>query len=212
MDNGGLPDGPVELFNVVIVGAGPGRLAVSQQLSARSISHTVLERGDHPAWMWGHVYDSLRLHTGKQLSSLPGMPFPAETSLSPTRSEFTSYLHEYAAGFQLPVRAGIEAAGLRQENGKWMGEYGARNECGFALRQVRVQSSIHPNLFFVGHNYDGRGGLYNIRIDTRRIGRQVAKTLGRVKAHKASASTMWNQMGMVRLNHHNSGRSTMVST
>ena len=212
MEQGGLPDVPVETRAVVIVGAGPGGLAVSQQLAARRISHIVLERGDHPAWMWGQVYDSLRLHTGKHLSSQPGMPFPAETSLFATRSEFIPYLHNYAARFKLPVRVGIEATGLRWENGKWMGEYGARNECGFALRQVRVQSSIHPNLFFVGHNYDGRGGLYNIRIDTRRIGRQVAKTLGRVKAHKASASTMWNQMGMVRLNHRNSGRSTMVST
>ena len=181
MENGGLPDGPVELFNVVIVGAGPGGLAVSQQLAARSISHTVLERGDHPAWMWDHVYDSLRLHTGKHLSSQPGMPFPAETSLSPTRSEFTSYFHDYVARFQLHVQTGIEATGLRWENGKWMSEYGARNECGFAQRQGRVQSSIHPNLFFVGHNYDDRGGLYNIRMDARRIGRQVAKSLGQVK-------------------------------
>ena len=181
MEKGELHDVPVESFDVVIVGSGPGGLAVSQQLTARNIRHVILEKGDHPAWMWGQVYDSLRLHTGKHLSSLPGMPFPAETSLFPTRSEFTSYLHNYAAGFQLPVRAGIEATGLRRENGKWMGEYGARNECGFALRQVRVQSSIHPNLFFVGHNYDGRGGLYNIRIDARRIGRQVATSLGQVK-------------------------------
>ena len=62
---------PVKRFDVAIVGGGPGGLAVSQQLAARRISNVVFERGDHAGWMWGQVYDSLRLHTGKHLSSLP---------------------------------------------------------------------------------------------------------------------------------------------
>ena len=100
----GLCELPVERFDVAIVGGGPGGLAVSQQLAARRISNVVLERGDHAGWMWGQVYDSLRLHTGKHLSSLPGMPFPAHTSLFPTRSEFAEYLESYVDRFQLPVR------------------------------------------------------------------------------------------------------------
>lgn len=369
--------------DVVVVGGGPGGLAVSQQLTACNIPHVVLERGDHPAWMWDHVYDSLRLHTGKHLSSLPGMSFPSNTSLFPTRSEFTAYLHYYAEKSKLPVHTGIEATGLRREDGawivetgevnymarivvvatgimsspvlpafpgmevyggqlfhsteyrrpetcpgqsilvigignsaaeiaselaasgrevtvsvrsgaaviprtiagipsqyfgwgiswlpgsvqrqvvqstarlggflhrrqatlprkgdagpcqdvpvvghtivnhitagriklrpgiadftedtvrfndrsawqgdtvllatgyrsaiEWMGEYGARDECGFALRQDRVRSAHHDGLYFVGHNYDGRGGLYNIRIDAKRIARQIARNLRKMK-------------------------------
>ena len=374
---------PMKTTDVVVVGGGPGGLAVSQQLTACNIPHVVLERGDHPAWMWDHVYDSLRLHTGKHLSSLPGMSFPSNTSLFPTRSEFTVYLHDYAEKSKLPVHTGIEATGLRREDGawivetgevnyrarivvvatgimsspflpaftgmevyggqlfhsteyrrpetcsgqsilvigignsaaeiaselaasgrkvtvsvrsgaaviprtiagipsqyfgwgiswlpgsvqrqvvqstarlggilrrrqatlprkgdagpcqdvpvvghtivnhitagriklrpgiadftedtvrfndgsawqgdtvvlatgyrsgiEWMGEYGARDECGFALRQDRVRSAHHDGLYFVGHNYDGRGGLYNIRIDAKRIARQVAGSLRKMK-------------------------------
>ena len=363
-------------FDVVIVGGGPGGLAVSQQLTERRISNVILERGDHAGWMWGHVYDSLRLHTGKHLSSLPGMPFPAGTSLFPSRSEFTSYLESYVDRFQLPIRTGVEVKGLQRENGgwtvetrsgryqsravvvatgimsspvtpnfprassytglmfhsteyrrpeermgqsilvvgignsaaeiaselanagmkvalsvrsganviprsiagipsqylgwsmswlpgpmqrrivrgsgligsllkrsppalprkggfggcqdvpvigraivdhidagrvrltpgiaefsengvrftdgtewlvdtvmlatgyraaiEWMGDYDARDGCGFARRLDRVRSAGHPDLYFVGHNYDGRGGLYNIRIDAKRIARLVA--------------------------------------
>ena len=116
---------PVERFDVAIVGGGPGGLAVSQQLAARRISNVVLERGDHSGWMWEQVYDSLRLHTGKHLSSLPGMPFPAHTSLFPTRSEFAEYLESYVDRFQLPVRTGVEATGLLRENGGWTVETGA---------------------------------------------------------------------------------------
>ena len=69
--------------------------------------------------MWGQVYDSLRLHTGKHLSSLPGMGFPSHTSLFPTRSEFAAYLESYADKFQLPLRTGVPATGLRRSNGEW---------------------------------------------------------------------------------------------
>ncbi len=367
---------PAERFDVVIVGGGPGGLAVSQQLGVRGISNVILERGDHAGWMWGQVYDSLRLHTGKHLSSLPGMPFPAGTSLFPTRSEFAAYLESYADRFKLPLRTGAAATGLRRSNAgwtvetnatpyeslavvvatgimsspvtpdfpgagpypglvfhsteyrrpderlgrstlvvgignsaaeiaselanaamdvtlsvrsganviprsiwgipsqyfgwsmswlpgpvqrrivratglmgnllnrkskalprkrhfdscqdvpvigraivdhinagrvsvapgvaelsrsivrftdgsewsgdsiifatgyraaiEWMGDYGARDECGFASRRDRVRSGNHPDLYYVGHTYDGRGGLYNIRIDARRIGRLIA--------------------------------------
>ena len=115
----------VDRFNVVIVGGGPGGLAVSQQLATRGISSVILERGDRAGWMWGQVYDSLRLHTGKHLSSLPGMPFPARTSLFPTLSEFTAYLESYVHRFQLPIRTGVEARGLHRENGGWIVETGA---------------------------------------------------------------------------------------
>jgi cation diffusion facilitator CzcD-associated flavoprotein CzcO len=37
---------------------------------------------------------------------------------------------------------------------------------GFALRSDRVTSADHPNLFFVGHNYDATGGLQNIVVDS----------------------------------------------
>ena len=105
-----------------MVGGGPAGLAVSQQLQGRGFSSVVIEQGADAGWTWRHVYESLRLHTGKHLSSLPGMPFPRRTSVFPTRSEFIEYLASYAANFRLPIRTGIEATGLRREQGGWMVE------------------------------------------------------------------------------------------
>ena len=123
---------PVESFDAVIVGGGPAGLATSQQLGMRGISNVVLERGSHAGWMWGHVYDGLKLHTGKHLSALPGMSFPPQTSLFPTLSEFTSYVAGYADRFALPLRVRTEVTGLRQDNGAWVvettrGEYAAKS-------------------------------------------------------------------------------------
>jgi thioredoxin reductase len=40
------------------------------------------------------------------------------------------------------------------------------DEKGFARRRDRVTSAEHEGLYFVGHNYDATGGLYNIRRDS----------------------------------------------
>jgi cation diffusion facilitator CzcD-associated flavoprotein CzcO len=45
---------------------------------------------------------------------------------------------------------------------------------GFALRSDRVTSADHPHLYFVGHNYDATGGLYNIRRDAALAAARIA--------------------------------------
>ena len=47
--------------------------------------------------------------------------------------------------------------------------------CGFARRRGRVVSADRPDLYFVGHNYDARGGLFNIARDAPRAVRAITK-------------------------------------
>jgi cation diffusion facilitator CzcD-associated flavoprotein CzcO len=49
---------------------------------------------------------------------------------------------------------------------------------GFARRSDRVTSADQPDLFFVGHNYDAAGGLFNIARDAKVVGRAIADRLG----------------------------------
>ena len=125
---------PVESLDAVIVGGGPAGLATSQQLGMRGISNVVLERGGQAGWMWGHVYDGLRLHTGKHLSALPGMSFPAQASLFPTLSEFTSYVARYAD------RVCIAHSGLHGSDRTETGQrcVGRRNDAGRICGEIRV--------------------------------------------------------------------------
>jgi NAD(P)H-nitrite reductase large subunit len=48
-----------------------------------------------------------------------------------------------------------------------LGSLVTRDSCGFARRRDRVFSLDQPDLYFVGHTYDVRGGLYNIGHDAR---------------------------------------------
>lgn len=120
--------------DVIVVGGGPGGLAVSQQLGERGIEHIVLERGAHPGWMWGQTYDSLRLHTGRHLSALPGMPYPKGTALFPSRAEFLCYLANYVEQFSIPLQVGIEARTLEREGGNWQ----VKTDAGWITAQAVV--------------------------------------------------------------------------
>jgi cation diffusion facilitator CzcD-associated flavoprotein CzcO len=84
----------------------------------------------------------------------------------------------FADGRQEPVDSVILATGYRAAV-DFLGGLIRRDPCGFALRRDRVESADRPGLFFVGHNYDTRGGLYNIALDARRAARGVARRAAR---------------------------------
>jgi putative flavoprotein involved in K+ transport len=92
----------------VVVGAGPAGLAAAAMLGRRGIEAAVLERGEGPATSWRRHYDSLRLHTVRSLSSLPGAPLPRSLGRWVARDGFLAYLEDYAASHRLAIRTGTD--------------------------------------------------------------------------------------------------------
>jgi putative flavoprotein involved in K+ transport len=90
----------------------------------------------------------------------------------------------FADGAEEGFDAVILATGYRAAVG-FLGGLVRVDDCGFAARRNRVFSADQPGIFLVGHNYDLRGGLRNIAIDARRVGR--ALTDGDVRAARARA-------------------------
>ncbi|HXF94676.1 MAG TPA: NAD(P)/FAD-dependent oxidoreductase [Gemmatimonadales bacterium] len=105
---------------VVVVGAGPAGLATSQQLGERGVAHLVLEQGDGPGHCWANAYDSLKLHTGKLMSSLPGLAFPRSYPTFVPRQRFWEYLSRYAERFRLPVETRCRVTAVRRDDGHWV--------------------------------------------------------------------------------------------
>jgi pyridine nucleotide-disulfide oxidoreductase len=112
-------------YDCVVVGAGPAGLATSRELSRRKLSHLVLERGENTGHCWRQAYDSLRLHTGKHLSSLPGMRFSRNTPLFPSRDDFVAYLANYSQRFSLPIEGRTDVRHVRH-SGAWILETATR--------------------------------------------------------------------------------------
>jgi cation diffusion facilitator CzcD-associated flavoprotein CzcO len=120
------------MTDAIVIGAGPAGLAVSRELGRRGVEHTVLEAGPGVGNSWANVYDSLRLHTGRHLSALPGKPLPRSGTLFVRAPDFLDYLREYATSFDLPIRSGARVATVRREGDCWRvestaGAYAARS-------------------------------------------------------------------------------------
>ena len=131
-----------ETYEAVVIGAGPAGLATSRELGRRGVSHVVLERGSTVGTSWRNAYDSLTLHTGKHMSSLPGLAHARGAPLFLSRDEFVDYLERYTARFSLPVVTNREVTGARREQGVWVVDTDAEE---VRARALVLATGIMPN-------------------------------------------------------------------
>lgn len=103
----------------LIIGAGPGGLAVGAALRRANKPFEIIERGDRLGSSWRHHYDRLHLHTPKRHSSLPSRPFPKSAPRYPSRDEVVAYLDDYARAFDIRPELGVEATRFEKIADGW---------------------------------------------------------------------------------------------
>ena len=154
-------------MTTVIIGAGPAGLAVAGRLAQAGQSFTLLEASGQVGNAWRYHYDRLHLHTVKQYSALPHLPFPAEYPTYVSRDQFVQYIEEYTAHFGIRPVFGQTVTGLHRQADGWT----VRTETGsFSATQVVVATGYNrvphaPDLpgeaFFRGellHSHTYRSG------------------------------------------------------
>ncbi|KAI4364142.1 hypothetical protein MLD38_020273 [Melastoma candidum] len=107
---------------VIIVGAGPAGLAVSNCLSHHGISSIILERDDCCSSLWKkRSYDRLHLHLGKEFCYLPYMPHPSSTPRFMSKDVFIDYVNLYVDRFGIRPRYGrsVVSATYDEGSGEW---------------------------------------------------------------------------------------------
>ena len=103
----------------VIVGAGPAGLAVAAELGRRGVPYTILERGRSVGPAWRSRYDSLRLHTARSLSGLPGTRIPRRFGQWVARDDLVRYLEAYAQRFGIRPEFGVEVSRIDPVGDGW---------------------------------------------------------------------------------------------
>ena len=103
--------------DILIIGAGPAGLAVAGSLAAHGLPATIIEKAGAIGASWRGHYERLRLHTVKQESALPGMPFPKQYPRYVTRKQMVDYLCAYAARFDIATRFDCEVASISPAGG-----------------------------------------------------------------------------------------------
>jgi putative flavoprotein involved in K+ transport len=94
----------VRYATTIIIGAGHCGLAMSAHLTARSIDHVVLERGEVANAWWTERWDSLRLLTPNWQSRLPGFAYSGpDPDGYMTMPEVVNYLRDFAEISGAPI-------------------------------------------------------------------------------------------------------------
>ncbi len=95
----------MEQVDVLVIGGGQSGLAVGYFLRRTTLSFVILDSEPSPGGAWQHAWDSLRLFSPAQWSSLPGYPMPrAGDDTYPSKDHVLRYLAAYEERYALPVK------------------------------------------------------------------------------------------------------------
>ncbi|MCP2323286.1 putative flavoprotein involved in K+ transport [Hamadaea flava] len=101
--------------DVLVIGGGQAGLAAGFYLRRHAIDFTILDAGHTPGGQWPHSWDSLRLFSPAQFSSLPGWPMPPVAGY-PDAAHVVDYLTRYEHRYQLPIHRSTRVAAVRRDD------------------------------------------------------------------------------------------------
>ena len=118
-----MVDGRTEKeIHTLVVGGGPAGLAVGAVLRLGGVSFSIIEKNDKVGYAWHNHYERVHLHTVKQLSALPFMPFPKNYPRYVPRQLLIEYFEAYAKKFSLVPYFNQPAKSIHKENDTWITE------------------------------------------------------------------------------------------
>lgn len=103
-------------YDVVIVGGGQSALAVAYFLRRTSLSVMLLDSAHAPGGAWVHGWDSLRLFSPAQWSSLPGWSMPSVEGY-PTRDDIVDYLAQYEKRYNFSIERPVLVTDICRDDG-----------------------------------------------------------------------------------------------
>jgi cation diffusion facilitator CzcD-associated flavoprotein CzcO len=106
---------PLRSADVVVIGGGQAGLAVGFYLRRSGLSYVILDAEPGPGGAWRGAWESLRLFSPAQWSSLPGWLMPGGADEYPTRAEVLAYLAEYERRYALPIERPVRVTAVRRD-------------------------------------------------------------------------------------------------
>jgi putative flavoprotein involved in K+ transport len=107
----------MQYYDVVVIGGGQSGLAVGYYLRRTGLSYVILDNQKEAGGAWLQTWESLRLFSPAQWSSLPGMIMTGGSDYYPTRDVAIEYLKYYEIKYNLPVRRKVHVFDVyKQQN------------------------------------------------------------------------------------------------
>lgn len=106
-----------EVFDVIVIGSGQSGLACGYYLRRTKLNYLLLDEQEKPGGAWNHTWDSLKLFSPAEHSSLPGWIMPKDQSTYPGKDHVLNYLKEYEQRYQLPVKRPVHIKYISKRKG-----------------------------------------------------------------------------------------------
>jgi len=114
-----VADQPVAVEPAIVIGAGAAGLAAAHALIKAGVPTAILEKEGRLAEPWRRRHVNLHLNTHRDLSSLPGVSYPADTPAFPHRTVVIRHLNEFSETHGLPVQFGVAVEEVAFKGDHW---------------------------------------------------------------------------------------------
>ncbi|WP_211222897.1 ArsO family NAD(P)H-dependent flavin-containing monooxygenase [Gelidibacter mesophilus] len=94
----------MKIYDLIIIGGGQAGLSVAYFLRRSGLDYLILDDQDEAGGAWLHYWDSLKLFSPTDYSSLSGWQMPETKEEYPLRDEFIAYLKAYEARYEFAVQ------------------------------------------------------------------------------------------------------------
>ncbi|WP_020530336.1 ArsO family NAD(P)H-dependent flavin-containing monooxygenase [Flexithrix dorotheae] len=105
-----------KVYDCIIIGGGQAGLSVAYFLKRSKLNYLILDAENSPGGSWVHTWDSLKLFSPSQFSSLSGWQMPSTNNEYPTKEEFLDYLSQYEKRYGFPVKRNTLVNEVLKEN------------------------------------------------------------------------------------------------
>lgn len=104
----------MEKLDILVIGGGQSGLALGYYLRRTSFSYKILDKERLPGGSWQHYWESLRLFSPAQWSSLPGIIMEGGPDYYPSREQTIQYLRKYELKYKLVVDRPVDVFSVEQ--------------------------------------------------------------------------------------------------
>ncbi len=106
----------MKVFDTLIIGGGQAGLSVAYFLRRNKLDYLVLDDKEKTGGSWLQTWDSLKLFSPTEYSSLSDWRMPKSENEYPTKGEFISYLEQYESRYEIPIQRSTNVISVSKES------------------------------------------------------------------------------------------------
>lgn len=107
----------MKVYDTIVIGGGQAGLSMGYFLRRQKLDYLILDNQVEPGGAWLKTWDSLKLFSPAQFSSLSGWMMPRGTEEYPGKEEFLDYLRAYEKRYGFPIERPVQVEAVSKEDG-----------------------------------------------------------------------------------------------